>query len=448
LLYQRGRRPRARYTFKHALVQDAAYQSLLKRTRQFYHRQVAELLEKRHPEIARTQPELLAHHYSRAEDDQTALHYFLLHAEKSAARYAHAEAVAAIEEARRHTASLPDSDHKIVGLAIRQAESLHFLGRRREIIDLLAREHDRVAKLTDRALVAEYYFWLGFAHAWLGDRKQALEFLQRGLKEANAAGSRAIAGRIHRALATEFVYSGRPLSEAVSHGREASKHLALTDDGFWLSQALFTLSYCCIFAGDFDSALDAAERLTEFADATGIRRAQANAGMLAGLAHAMRGDGTLAVELCERALSISPDDFETAFILACLGRAYQETADLPRAVSSLEKAVAMADRVRSVQFCAWFRAMLGEAYLANGQIDEARGTLEGALDASVKIGFVVGAGLSRFLLGRIALAEGNPDEAKVVIKEAILDLGAVGAAFDLGRANAALHEISELCGDS
>ena len=60
LLYQRGRLPRARYIFKHALVRDAAYQSLLKRTRLRYHEQVAELIRSRFPETAETQPELLA----------------------------------------------------------------------------------------------------------------------------------------------------------------------------------------------------------------------------------------------------------------------------------------------------------------------------------------------------------------------------------------------------
>ena len=49
LLYQRGRPPRATYTFKHALVQDAAYQSLLKSTRQQYHQHVAARLEARFP---------------------------------------------------------------------------------------------------------------------------------------------------------------------------------------------------------------------------------------------------------------------------------------------------------------------------------------------------------------------------------------------------------------
>src|SRR6185437_8946653 len=131
------------------------------------------------PEIVQTQPELLAHHYSRAEDNEKALHYFLSHADKSAARYAHAEAVAALEDARRHAELLEpeDRDRQVVTLLIREAHSLHFLGRRQEIVDLLTRERDRMMRLADRALAAEYYFWLGFAHAWLGNRQQAIEFL-------------------------------------------------------------------------------------------------------------------------------------------------------------------------------------------------------------------------------------------------------------------------------
>ena len=56
LLYQRGRPPRARYMFKHALIQDAAYASLLRSTRQQVHQQVAQLLEARFPEAVETQP--------------------------------------------------------------------------------------------------------------------------------------------------------------------------------------------------------------------------------------------------------------------------------------------------------------------------------------------------------------------------------------------------------
>src|SRR5262249_19180871 len=66
LIYQRGLPPQATYLFKHALIQDAAYQSLLKSKRQQYHQQIARVLEERFLETKETQPELLAHHYTEA----------------------------------------------------------------------------------------------------------------------------------------------------------------------------------------------------------------------------------------------------------------------------------------------------------------------------------------------------------------------------------------------
>ena len=61
---KRGLPPQALYTFKHALIQDTAYQSLLKSTRQQYHQRIAQCW-RRISEIADSQPELLAHHYTR-----------------------------------------------------------------------------------------------------------------------------------------------------------------------------------------------------------------------------------------------------------------------------------------------------------------------------------------------------------------------------------------------
>src|SRR5262245_20552550 len=66
LVYQRGRPPRARYMFKHALIQDAAYMSLLKSSRQQVHQQVAQVFEARFPAFVETQPELVAQHYTAA----------------------------------------------------------------------------------------------------------------------------------------------------------------------------------------------------------------------------------------------------------------------------------------------------------------------------------------------------------------------------------------------
>jgi tetratricopeptide (TPR) repeat protein len=93
LLYQRGRPPRSRYLFKHALIQDAAYQSLLKRTRQQYHERVAKLLEDRFPEVASTQPELVAHHYTQANCPAQAIAYWHKAGMAAASKSANLEAI-------------------------------------------------------------------------------------------------------------------------------------------------------------------------------------------------------------------------------------------------------------------------------------------------------------------------------------------------------------------
>jgi hypothetical protein len=76
LVYQRGLLPHAIYTFKHALIQDAAYESLLRCTRQGYHQRIAEVLAERFAETARTQPELLAYHYIAAGVHEQAIDYW------------------------------------------------------------------------------------------------------------------------------------------------------------------------------------------------------------------------------------------------------------------------------------------------------------------------------------------------------------------------------------
>src|SRR5262249_38089344 len=76
VLYQRGVPPQATYIFKHALIQDAAYQSLLKRTRQHYHQRIAEVFEGQFAALAASQPEVLAHHYTEAECYAEAIPYW------------------------------------------------------------------------------------------------------------------------------------------------------------------------------------------------------------------------------------------------------------------------------------------------------------------------------------------------------------------------------------
>jgi predicted ATPase len=92
LLYQRQLPPHATYTFKHALIQDTAYQSLLRSTRQGYHRRIAHVLEGQFPETVETQPELLAHHYTEAGLNERAVGYWQQAGERAVQRSANVEA--------------------------------------------------------------------------------------------------------------------------------------------------------------------------------------------------------------------------------------------------------------------------------------------------------------------------------------------------------------------
>jgi predicted ATPase len=93
LLYQRGRPPRARYLFKHALIQDAAYASLLKSTRQQVHQQIAQVFEARFPALVEMQPELVAQHYTAAGCTEQAVHYWQRAGEQASDRSANLEAI-------------------------------------------------------------------------------------------------------------------------------------------------------------------------------------------------------------------------------------------------------------------------------------------------------------------------------------------------------------------
>ena len=93
LLYQRGLPPQVRYVFKHALVQDTAYQSLLKSTRQHYHQQIAQVLTEQFAETVTTQPELVAHHYTEAGLGEHAIPYWQRAGERAVQLPAYAEAV-------------------------------------------------------------------------------------------------------------------------------------------------------------------------------------------------------------------------------------------------------------------------------------------------------------------------------------------------------------------
>ena len=121
LAFRRGTPPEATYSFKHALVQDAAYQSLLKSRRQQLHAKIGHVLEERFPDMVVTQPEVLAHHWRGAGNVDKAAHYLRAAATRAVERSSHREAVAHVAAALELVQAQPPS------IGRRQAETALWL---------------------------------------------------------------------------------------------------------------------------------------------------------------------------------------------------------------------------------------------------------------------------------------------------------------------------------
>jgi class 3 adenylate cyclase len=113
IVYQRGVPPQATYVFKHALIQDAAYASLLKSTRQHYHQGIAQVLEVQFPETVDQQPELIAHHLTEAGLTEQSVAYWYKAGQRAIERSAHMEAISHLTKGLELLKTLPETPQRL-----------------------------------------------------------------------------------------------------------------------------------------------------------------------------------------------------------------------------------------------------------------------------------------------------------------------------------------------
>jgi predicted ATPase len=113
LVYHSGMSPNATYVFKHALIQDTAYQSLLKSKRQQLHQQIAQILADQFPNTVETQPELLADHYTEAGLTEQAIPYWQQAGERASQRSAHVEATSHLTKGLELLKTLADTPERV-----------------------------------------------------------------------------------------------------------------------------------------------------------------------------------------------------------------------------------------------------------------------------------------------------------------------------------------------
>jgi len=112
IMYQRGVPPQSTYVFKHALIQDAAYESLLKSTRQHYHQRIAQVLEEQFPETTGAQPELVAHHLTEAGLTGHSVTYWYKAGQRAVERSAYVEAIAHLRQGLELLTTLPETPER------------------------------------------------------------------------------------------------------------------------------------------------------------------------------------------------------------------------------------------------------------------------------------------------------------------------------------------------
>jgi class 3 adenylate cyclase/predicted ATPase len=221
ILYQRGLPSRAQYVFKHVLIQEAAYQSLLRSTRQQYHRQIAQVLEERFPETCEAQPELLARHYTEAGLHASAVVYLQRAGQRAIERSAYVEAIAHLRQGLTLTATLPDTPERLqhevalyMALGVTLAATQGYAAPEVEHAYLQARECCR--QVEDPAPLFTVLRGLWLVYLTRAELQRAYEQGEHLLRLAQPHQESPLLLEAHRALGTSHLFLGE-LAPAWTH---------------------------------------------------------------------------------------------------------------------------------------------------------------------------------------------------------------------------------------
>jgi len=238
ILYQRGLPPQAHYVFKHVLIQEAAYQSLLRSTRQQYHRQIAKVLEEGFPETCEEQPELLAHHYTEAGLHAPAVVYLQRAGQRAIERSAYVEAIAHVRQGLALTATVPDTPERLqheislyMALGVILAATQGYAAPEAEHAYIRAYECARQAGEPSQIFTALRGLWL--VYLVRSELQKAYEHGEHLLHLAHRQQEPALLLEAHRIVGTSLFYLGELATSwtHLEHGLayyEAQQHRTLT----------------------------------------------------------------------------------------------------------------------------------------------------------------------------------------------------------------------------
>jgi tetratricopeptide (TPR) repeat protein len=394
LLYQRGQPPQAVYTFKHALIQEAAYESVLQRMRRQTHQHIMEVLEAQFPETTATAPELLAYHALRGELWDKAVASFRQAGSQALARSAYREAAAAFEQALGALQHLPDSrDVRAQAIDLRLAlrNALFPLGELGRLLVSLQEAEVLAEALGDPHRLGWVAVYLLAHFGQVCDPNHALASGQRALAIAAALGEVGLTvaaqyylGNVYRSLGAY-----RQAIELMQQN-VACLHGTLLHERFGLHGLPSVHSRNFLVAplaecGAFTEGRAPAEEGVQIAEAADHLYSRVHAYWATGFRALRQGDLSQAIPVLEGALDLAQEAYIRLLIpmvASTLGAAYALAGRTAEALPLLEQAIEQAVEMGFMLDHALRVVWLGEAYLLAGRLDEAGTQAQRALEFS------------------------------------------------------------------
>ena len=396
LLYQQGLPPHATYTFKHALIQDAAYESLLRRRREEVHANIARALVDRFPEVVETQPGLVAHHLTAAQRAEEALPYWKSAGERAVESSANAEAVSHFSKALSLLEALPDGPERVeqeltlrVALATPLVLTMGYAAPEVEATYARARELCEQVGETPQLFRVLWGLWAFYlVRTALGT---ALGLAERCLRLADNVRDPALQLEAHRNLGATLLWHGE-LARARSHLEQA---IALYDPEQHASHAFVygqdpgvaSLCYQAVTLwslGEVDDSLRTSQEAVALARSTSHPYSLVYALLFAAIVHQLRGEEQAVLEHADALIATSR---EHAFGLGLAwgpimrGWALAETGRPEEGIAEIGKGIEATRATRSELLLPYYLHLLAMTHLKAGRLDE----MMSALAESVEV---------------------------------------------------------------
>jgi tetratricopeptide (TPR) repeat protein len=234
LVFQRGLLPQATFQFKHTLVRDTAYSTLLRGQRQGLHAKVGLAFESAFPEIAEAQPEVLAHHFTEGRLADRAVGYWLRAGKNASNRSANREAIGHLRRGIEAVGQLPgDAPRDQRELDLQFVLGPCLIATQGPIADEALETFERARELCERLQGPPEHlnvlYWLAVMHGVRGELQKALEATEAGIELAKMRADQPALINFLRGCALALILMGRP-AEALARTEEAVAAFSSSDD--------------------------------------------------------------------------------------------------------------------------------------------------------------------------------------------------------------------------